>query len=490
MHKNTVTNCYLLIFFLLPVVLSGCTSARVDLHTPEHSAVIHEDLQEIFPKEPLTADKNGIIQLDVETALKRGVQQNLDARVSFMELMVEQSDISIESLRALPSLQVQGKYNGRSNIASSSSKSILTQSQSLEPSQSTDQHQREAEISVTWNLIDTALAISETKNAREEEEISKGRYCKIVQSIQRDVYSAYWRALAYQKTAPQTKTLIVQLQEKQGALQRAAAEGLISPSDANEKSAALGEKIRQLNDKQETLALADIELKSLLTLPPEAKLKLKDEDRKFKKEYKTLLQAKIEDLEWEALQARPEVNKEILKKNISAQNIHQEILKTFPGFEVFAGKNYASNSFLTHKKWNSFSALIMQSLNNLISAPARYRKAKNEEALGEARRQALLLAIIAQTHIARTRLEFAQRRQGEIEDSYRFAKKKTFNLEKQKQSGFASGEGVLEAQAEQHEKDLEQYIATIAVHDSYAALLNTLGRDIVPMQSATKKEAS
>ena len=237
---------------------------------------------------------------------------------------------------------------------------------------------------------------------------------------------------------------------------------------------------KELAETHNQLALAEIELKSLLSLPLDAPVLLESKMENFAREYSSLLKSDIRDLEWEALKNRPEMQEEILKKNIAWRSTREEIIRTVPGLELFLGGNYDSNHFLENRNWGNYSARIMQSITALLTAPSRYEKAKNEEFLADARRQALALAIMAQTRIARHRLGFLEQQYDMAREGEAASRQQVRAAQEQRQTGFMAGSGVIAAQIENQIRVLETETAQADLQDAYAAFANTLGRNIGP----------
>ncbi len=496
MIKYVVKYCYVCILLACASALWACSAQHVDLHTDAHHDVLRKDvsrIEEMYPQAKERFDDiepaAGPVSLTLKKALRRGVLYNLDARVSAMEILAEKSDISIEQLRMLPSMKATGAYRGRTNSGATSSFSVLSGQQSLEPSQSAEQNRRTLELEASWNLIDAALAISESRNAKEETLIAGSRYKKVIQNIQRDIYAAYWRALVYQQHSKQTEQLCREVDEQIRKTEKALESRLISSDAASEKITALSTKKKELIDAQSQMAFAEIELKSLLSLPPETEIVLDANTSLFDRKYKELLEADIADLEWEALTSRPEVEEEILKKNIVWRNTRQEFIRTVPGLELFLGRNYDSNKFLQDLNWTNYSARITQSLTAMLTLPARVYRGKNEEHLADARRQALVLAVMAQTRIARLRLETARDEYETDLKRKKAADKRAFSAQTKYLSGFQSGSDLLLARLDKQLTAMQTKMAEAQMQDAYAAFANTLGREIVPVGMTTSDKA-
>lgn len=487
MRIKKVTHCYNFIFLLFLLCLGGCETRPVSSDGESRDSLIQADLQVIQAHEdPLVTNitESGDIFITLPNALKRGVLYNLDARVAAMEILAEQDDISLEQLRALPSLNASVSYLGRDNAGASSSRSISTGQESLEPSQSTEENRRTVELEATWNIIDAALAISDSRIAEDETDIAKSRYRKTIQNLQRDVYAAYWRAVIYQENKAEIEGLLTRVAGQLAKIQQAQREKLIDSVQASNQARNLTQQQDALLTLKRDIGQSMIELKSLISIPLDQPLILDDREL-FHTVYSTILNEDIHNLEQEALTNRPEIDEEIAKKNIAWREARQEMLKTFPGMELFFSNQYDSNKFLNDPNWASYSASIMQSLTNIINAPARMRQAKNNQTLTDSRRQALILAIMAQTRLAHYRLSLAAA-------DYNGKRLLADTVEQAAQTasekyrvGFLSGESKLQSEIDATRARLQKAIAQANLHESYATMLVTLGRNLPMAGDAT-----
>ena len=458
--------------WLTLMCLGGCTAPAVDLDSPRHLAMLEADRK---MAEQLQPDAPKKISLTLDQALQRGIEANLDARVAALEILVQQKNVTLEKLKALPSLNASRGYVGRDNDGASSSRSVLSGLQSLEPSQSSDRDRQTAALELNWNLLDVALAYADAQKADSGAQVSRERHEKVIQNIERDVYAAYWRAYAYQTTKSQTDKLLADTGLQVDRLNKAVKEKLISADVAGDQVVLLNDRVRSLKELNDQLNLSEIELKSLLSYPLSSEILLQKPDVRSGA-YKSLLNESVEAQEWEALKERPELREEIIQKNITLQDTKREILTTLPGMELFVGANYDSNGFLQDSTWISSSAKLVQSIVSIFTLPTRYEAAKTREGLADARRQALVAAVLAQTHIARTRLQTREMAYQDAQRSLRSASGKATLVGHKKAAGFSSGQSVLQARLESQIETVRSHLAQAGVQDSYAAYMNTLGR--------------
>lgn len=455
---------------MLPL-LGGCTGDVVDMDSAEHSALLERDRAEMAQYEGQT------IKITLDQALKRAVEKNLDARVAELDLLVQDGNVTLKQLEALPQLKATRTLNSRSNLGASSSRSVQSGLQSLEPSQSTDRHRMTTSLEASWNLLDAGLALSETYRMQDETGIVEERYNKVIQNIERDVYAAYWRAWELKRTHQITNQMIASGERHLGNLGTASSKKLLGAEEVGDKSIEIEDRIRSLQELDNSLASADIELKTLLSYPQSANLELVAPDASHKK-IKELLSGNITNQEWSALKSRPELREEVYQKNVAVKNTRQELFKTLPGIEPLVAYNTDTNSFLQDKQWSTFSLSITQNVLNLLTLPMRYKAAQQKELQADARRQALGAALIAQVHLARQRLGQDTRSCDIASQSASMSQKRARAKQYKSKSGYTSRGEALVAHMDAHIALLRKSVICAQAQDSYAAMVNSLGQHL------------
>ena len=468
-------NIRVFVLLICTMCLNACANNYAQLDMAEHKEIIAADKSHIEEISQSPAK----VSLSLSEAMERAIHYNLDARVSAIEVLAKEDNITLEQLKALPNVAVSAAYQGRSNLGAASSQSVLSGNQSLEPSISTEPHRRTADLSLNWNMIDVVLAAMQANSAKDQAVIARERHAKVLQNIQRDVYAAYWRAYAAQKTSQDAGQLTDDAQEQLANLDLAFKEKLLSKPQAAERRQALEEQLIRLQRTRESLAFAEIELKSLLSYAPETKLTLTSKPRTYLDKARALLNKDIEALEIEALEKRPEMRETIAQRNIALRDTRMEIAKTFPGMKFFYALNYDSNDFLVDNRWANFSATLIQSLTNLVTAPTRYKSAKNRELLEDNRRVSLAAAIITQLHLSRARLEYLLDLYQSDASATNTANTIATATKTKQQEGFASGIDVTTARIEALNARMNEMLSAAEAHDAAATFLNSLGIEMM-----------
>lgn len=465
MHKNV--HSYQALLLALSLILGGCAGDPVTLGSAQHDQLLVRDRA--------AAEQGQVLQISLAEALGRGVERNLDARVAAMEVLVAQGTVTLDEINALPSIKGSNSHVRRSNDGATSSRSVLSGLQSLEPSQSTDEERRVLELSTSWNLLDAVLALSEADSARESVKISGERYAKVVQNIERDIYAAYWRALVFQQNRGASESLLNEGEEQSDKLTKAVDEKLLSVDAASDKISRLTERQRSLQEIYDRLSLSQYELKGLLSLPQGTNLALLSPSVSQEKAYQPILAGDVSAQEWQALKSRPEMREDILQKNIALDDIRREVIKTFPGGELLFSYNRDGNQFLQQGDWTIFSASIAQNILNIFTLPFRYSAAKDKATLADAKRQALSAAILAQVHIARQRLGNSEKVYKNSVRSSKVLRHRSGTALAAKETGFSSGYDSLITRMDGQIDLLRSQMAMADLQDSYAAMVGTLG---------------
>lgn len=463
---------------LCVLYLSGCAGKPpIYLDSHEHFSKIESDRQTLYPNEPMPL--SGTLSLTLEQAIDRALQNNLDGRVAAMESLIAKDNINLAQFKGMPNITASGTFTRRNDDAASSSKSILTGTQSLQPSTSAEQVRRLSDLQAQWNIMDSVIAYLDGKSAGDQEGIAKERLKKVRQNIQRDVVKAYWQAFAGQQSKDDIDILSKASQKFKTSILKADKDRLIGVSDMNDRLSSLQSRDIKINDLNDVSKLANVELKAISAIPFDQNISLESKPIDVKDKFKiSIKNNKINDFIHVALKNRSELREEYLKTNISIRNTQQELIKTFPGLNLIYSKNYDSNSFLNNHAWSNFSGAITQSISDFISLPTRYRASKNQEELTIARRKALTAAIIAQVHIGKIRINMAKDHYEIVLSQARQAKRQAFYELKGQEYGSISGFNKFLAQADTVTKDIEKYQAFATLQQAYVDMMGTLGLSI------------
>lgn len=386
---------------VLALAISGCavTSQPIERTVSEQRA--KSDLQSMFQdQEPLAGP------LTLHDAMARAVKYNLESRLKVMEEALANRQLDLARFDMLPRIAAQAGYAGRSNVSAASSRSVLTGTQSLEPSTSLDSDREVADLTMVWNVLDFGVSYVSAKQQADQRLIVEERRRKVVHTIIQDVRSAYWRALAAEHLLKRIDSLMGRVEQARGNSRQMSEQRIGDPVQALGYQRALIEATRQLEEQRRALSLAKTELATLINLPPGSDFSLAGSDDYAQPE----LKVELSRLEQEALASRPELREQDYQARISAAETRKAMLRLLPGLELSAGGHYDSNSYLVNQSWADYGAKVTWNLFHVLSAPAAIDAAKAGEQVAAARRQALSIAVLAQLHVANANYRDAQRR--------------------------------------------------------------------------------
>ncbi|AKJ97822.1 MULTISPECIES: TolC family protein [Pseudomonas] len=375
----------------LALVVSGCavTSEPIDRSVSEQRA--RTDLQNMYKdQEPLSGP------LTLHQAMARAVKYNLEGRLKIMEEALAKRQLDLASFDMLPRMALDAGYVGRNNVSASSSQSVETGTQSLEPSTSQDRDREVADLTMVWNVLDFGVSYISAKQAGDQRLIVQERRRKVINTIVQDVRSAYWRAMAAERLLKQIDSLMARVESARGNSQSMSEQRIGDPVQALGYQRSLIQATRQLEEQRRALSLAKTELATLINLPLGTELTLATQD-----EYEIPeLKVDLSRLEQEALASRPELREQDYQTRITAAETRKAMLRLLPGLEFSAGGHYDSNSFLVEQGWADYGVKVTWNLFNVISAPAAIDVAKAGEEVASARRQAMSIAVLAQLYVA------------------------------------------------------------------------------------------
>ncbi len=376
---------------VLALVVSGCavTSDPIERSVSEQRA--RTDLQNMYKdQEPLSGP------LTLHQAMARAVKYNLEGRLKIMEEALAKRQLDLASFDMLPRMALDAGYVGRNNVNASSSQSVETGTQSLEPSTSQDRDREVADLTMVWNVLDFGVSYISAKQAGDQRLIVQERRRKVINTIVQDVRSAYWRAMAAERLLKQIDSLMVRVEAARDSSQSMSEQRIGDPVQALGYQRSLIQATRQLEEQRRALSLAKTELATLINLPLGTELTLATQDEFTIPE----LKVDLARLEQEALASRPELREQDYQTRITAAETRKAMLRLLPGLEFSAGGHYDSNSFLVEQGWADYGVKVTWNLFNVISAPAAIDVAKAGEEVASARRQAMSIAVLAQLYVA------------------------------------------------------------------------------------------
>jgi outer membrane protein TolC len=451
--------------------LSGCAVRPTPFTDAELKAAAQQEHTAMFAGTPALS---GPVTLD--EAMARAIRYNLDHRLKMMEEALGQKQLDVSNFNMLPQLTASAGYSNRNNPLASSSQGLLTGTQVVPPSFSTDQNDRTADLTFSWNLLDFGVSYFEAKEQADRVLVLEQRRRKVVQLMMQQVREAYWEAVGAQTLRERIPPLLAQARQALDESREAQQEELRSPLDTLNYQHALLDIIRQLEAVRDQLEEAKPRLASLMNVSPGTDFELAPPPGFTVPTF----DMPIDRMEETALEKRPELVEASYNERISVNETHKAMAKLLPGIELQFGAHYDSNSFLVYHAWRAAGINVSWNLLNVLNAKNIRGLADSQRDVATAQRLALSMAVLTQVHVANTELAAKQRQFALFQQ---ISDVDTQILQHTHNATVASSQGKLEeirAATNAMMSELRLYQSYGELESAYGQLLATLGLDPVP----------
>lgn len=396
---SAVRQCLLVMVGCL--YLSACTivpqPVDVDQQARDQKAKIDATIES---EEPVTHP------ISLYEAMARALKYNLDQKIEVLDEEWRQKQLEVNRTGMLPSFTAGGGVNTRSNEAGSSSRSLLSGNQSLEPSTSSDKTTNNANLTASWDMLDFGLSYVRGLQDADEQLISAERRRKVVNRIQEDVRTAYWRAVSADRTYKKLVDLEALAQKALLQTQQLEARRLVPPLTVLSYQRDLLQVQGDVQKLQRELSLAKNQLAALINLKPETRFSLELPDRT---DVVPELPGSAEEMVMVGLRFRSELREGSYRARINKNELDAALLRALPSLKGVLGLNYDSNSYLYNSSWANAGVQMSWNLVNVFRYPAQKRALVAEGAVIEQRQLALTLAVMTQIYVSRVRfIRFSQ----------------------------------------------------------------------------------
>lgn len=456
------------------LVLGGCALTPEPLTPEEKWAAIEQDKRMIFGGGAPVANP-----ISLEEAMARAVKFNLDHRSEMLSQAVALKQLDLSSYDMLPKLASTAGLNGRSNDAASSSESIRTHTESLEPSISTERRMWSAQTAVTWNILDFGVSYIRARQTADRSLMADEQRRKVIHNIIQDVRTTYWRSVAAERLLRRIDPLLKRTQSALADAQAIEQQSIRAPLEDLQYQRALLATLERLRTLRRELVGAKIQLAALMNLKPGTEFHVATPDEKVEAQIPRLATAP-DDLVDVALHNRPELIQASYDSRVSSAETRRILLEMLPGVSISAGNGYDSNRYLTNNQWATYGVGVAWNLLTVFSTPARLELAEADQALKKVKHAALSMAVMAQVNVANLRLQQATeeyltaRQQATVEQRIF---KQLVNAGQAQRSGDLA---VIQAEAENVFAALRRDTAYANVQNAYGALMVSVGADPLP----------
>ncbi|WPO97713.1 TolC family protein [Pseudomonas sp. HR96] len=383
------------------VTLAGCTIVPQPLDVDAQAVKLKSSIDATIQSEEAVTGPISLYE-----AMARALKYNLDQKIELMDEAYHQKELDLNSMGMLPTIAASVAQTGRDNDAGSSSKSLLSGKQSLEPSTSTDRSGQTADLTASWDVLDFGLSYVKGLQAADEKLISAERRRKVINRIQEDVRTAYWRAVSADRTYKKLVDLEALAQKALLQTQQLEARRLVPPLTVLSYQRDLLQVQGDVQKLQRELALSKNQLAALINLKPDTRFSLVLPDRT---DVVPELPGSSDEMVMVGLRFRSELREGGYRARINENEIKASFIRALPSFKAAFGASYDSNSYLYNDQWLHYSTQVSWNLINLFRYPMQKQSLIAEGKVIEQRQLALTLAVMTQIHVARVRfIRFSQ----------------------------------------------------------------------------------
>ena len=245
------------------------------------------------------------------------------------------------------------------------------------------------DLKVAWNVLDMTMVYCQTRDADYKSSVAFEESRKVIHNILQEARSLYWRTLAAQKLLPVTDDMIefmtLEVDEMNATAKQLSEKNEPQPVDLLVKKRQYMEAIKKLSSLKRDLETAQTRLSSLMGMHPSTEYQL------VGSEYGNFelpkIKTSLSDLEWLALNNRPELREHDLGNN------PQDLKLIIQEFQQPTEAEYKSDPEHYNRMWSKQAKEIGYSIYEDVNNP-------NVKDLAVLRRQRMSSLILSQVYTA------------------------------------------------------------------------------------------
>ena len=451
------------------LLIAACTVEPEPLSDWERAVRLDRDVQEMFQDQQSNKITTPFSLYD---AMARALKYNLNSRLKMMEAALSAKQFNVSSLDMLPQVSAQAGYSARNNYEAVVSKTMQNGVMSREAKAYGDKAHGTAGVQISWNILDFGASYYQAKQDANKILMAKEQRRKQVQALLQDVRSAYWRALAAERLAPEIDDL---MEEATFVLENLRAMDDGKGADSSillNYQMGLMETMRDLSEMKKELLLSRESLASLMNLKPGTRYRLVGPEKgNF---VLPEIRSNLDRLEWLALMNRPELREEDYKLQNTRLATKKALLKLLPGINLAASANYDSDDFLTNNSWLQAALQLGWNLLNPVRMQKTLEYGEVKEAVVNLNRQVLAMTVLTQTHLGWGRYQGAK-------ETYQLSVEIADVAEKLAQKASEKGKNDLLAEAEKVSSAARALFARLRSAMNWAELQDATGNVFVTL---------
>jgi outer membrane protein TolC len=455
----------------LVLLLAGCAVTTPPLASAERERLGQDAREQLF-----AGQERAESPLTLEEATARAIKYHAEQRQRRMEEAAANAQLDVAQFDLLPRFVANAGYSTRNNEAFgfgvTPDGTITTV-----PSAAQEKTVRTGSVGVAWNLLDFGVSYYRAKQLSDQKLIAEERRRKALQTLAHDVRVAWWRAEAAQRLMPQADRLLRDIEQAIEKTRLVDGSRLLPPVQTATLRRALLDLAQQIALHRQDLAQARVELAALVNAPPGAEVRVAS-PASDARDVPDLV-ADVEKLEALALSQRPEMAEEGYRARISADEARKALVGIVPNVNFAMMSNYDSNRFLVNNNWYSVGLNAALNLTKVFSVPAMNRSEAAQRRADDARRQAMAMAVLAQTRIAAVRYTLVGDEFLIWDEAARDDDLIVQHLASSETAGIDNELEVVRAQARALASHINRDLAYANVQAAIARLYNSIGYDAV-----------
>ncbi|OQX34366.1 MAG: hypothetical protein B0D91_12660 [Oceanospirillales bacterium LUC14_002_19_P2] len=373
-------------------VVAGCTVTPAPIPQDDRTRAAQTDQALIHAsQEPIGT------RMRLGEAMARALKYNLDKRVKLMEQALSQRNFDLVKMDMLPVLAASAGYLNRDNTNASTSVSIETGNVSLEPSTSQDRERKIADLKFAWNALDFGVSYLRAQQEADRYLIARNERQKVMLRLLQQTRATFWRAAVMQQMSDEIDSLLARAERSAASLRQVRREKLKMPLGTLQNLRGLLDIVSELEQMQQTVNAANVELAVLVNIPPGTHVTLDCPDTLPSL---PIAPSDMSALELTALANSMDYSNQLYNARIDQRETRKELLRLWPGVEFAYTGNYDSNSYLYHQGWGEASIRVSWNIFGLLSHRDIESQGEARMQLTDARRMAVNMAVVAQVHLA------------------------------------------------------------------------------------------
>jgi outer membrane protein TolC len=421
--------------------------------------------------------------LTLAEATARAVKYQADHRQRRMEEAAAAAQMEVARFDLLPRVTANAGYNYRNNdsfgFGFTPDGTISTN-----PTASVERIYSTGGIGLAWNVLDFGVSYFRARQLSDQKLILEERRRKAVQTLMHDVRVAWWRAEAAQRLLPATDALLAEVDQAIEKTRVIESGKMLPPVQIATLRRALLDLAQQIALRRQDLAQSKIELAALINTPPGVEYKIVGKEGDTREVLD--LTADIDALEALALRNRPEIAEEGYRARISRDEARKAMVGLIPNVSFDVGRNFDSNKYLLNNTWTAVGVRVALNLVKVFSIPAMQRSEEAQKAADDARRQAMAMAVLAQTRLAAVRYTLVSDEFMIWDEAVRDDDVIAGHLASSEKAGVDNELELIRARARALASRINRDLAYANLQASIARLYNSVGYDAVPRDDEAK----